>query len=219
MVRGKPAFGSVCAKAPLGENGKKDQIFSRLSKIYKLTNGFSFCPMGCNLCEVRENLLLLPYEDEFIARVCGNLDSLAFGKRQFGVCWEQENQPCPMLKRDGSCAIYSMRPFDCRSFPIVPRFPLKRVEFFMADISYCPVKEMFSMSKFMGTIMQCWLDVVHFLPDKWKKRYDYLNRHSYNGGKFLGTWMAHQHSSRLNVSDVGRRPYRANASRVESCYL
>jgi len=188
MVGEKPAFGSICAKAPINGNEKKDQVFSRISKIYKLTDGFAFCPRGCNLCEEMENLLLLPHEDKFIARTRGKLETIAFEKRRFGVCWEQVNQPCPMLKRDGSCAIYSTRPFDCRSFPIVPKFLLKqsRVEFFLANVAYCPAKEMFS-TEFISTTMQCWLDVIQFLPDKWQKRYNHLNRRSYEEGKFLGT--------------------------------
>jgi Fe-S-cluster containining protein len=187
MARYNAALRSVHAKTSADENKNKGQIFSKLSKIYTLTDEFSFCPVGCNLCEERENLLLLPYESEFIAKGCGTSGAIAFGKLRFGICWEQVNQPCPMLKRDGSCAVYSKRPFDCRSFPIVPRFPLKqpRVEFFMANVPYCPTKEAFSTPEFTITTIRCWLDIVQFLPDKWKKRYNYLNRHSYSKGKFL----------------------------------
>ncbi len=87
---------------------------------------------------------------------------------------------CTMLQSSGTCQLYHKRPFDCRSFPIVPRFSLDKdnsIEFFLAN-SYCPILKTLP-SSFIKTTVECWISVAEDLPLEWKKMYNGLNQHCY----------------------------------------
>jgi Fe-S-cluster containining protein len=162
----------------------KNQMLVRLAYIYKLTDEFSgMCPPACTLCENRESLMLLPYEEELIQDNSGKKgQSNIFLKNDCGYYYQPLGFSCPMLHSSGSCKMYNKRPFDCRSFPVVPRFQLDKdnsIEFFLAN-SYCPQLQNLS-SKFIKITIECWRYIAENLSSEWKTTYNKLNQHSYTG--------------------------------------
>ncbi len=160
----------------------KNQMLVRLAYIYKLTDEFSgMCPPACTLCENRETLMLLPYEEELIQDNSGKKDrSKMFLKNDCGYYYQPFGFSCPMLHSSGTCKVYHKRPFDCRSFPIVPRFQLDNdnsIEFFLAN-PYCPILQDLSRN-FIKITSESWQYIAENLPFDWKATYNKLNQHSY----------------------------------------
>ena len=157
----------------------KELMHSKLTIIYNETNRFSYiCPERSSLCEKRENLLLLPWEEDFVLR--NEKTSIKFHRNyQERYCIELIHLQCPWLNKKGLCIIYPKRPFDCRSFPIVPRFSLKpkRVEFFLSP--YCPIVNKLPKD-FIKTIIRSWMSIEKYLPSEWKTLYNSLNEYTYN---------------------------------------
>lgn len=159
----------------------KSHILPILKQIYNETNKYSaICPANCDKCEDREDLLLLPSEEEFIIQ---NQPSSKFCiKDEDGFCYIKDDSPCPKFNSNSKCDIYQFRPLDCRSFPVVPRFSLVNstsIDFFFAN-SYCPLIKNKELSKeFIKTTIYCWKSIVIYLPLKWKELYNNLNGHSY----------------------------------------
>lgn len=150
----------------------------KFDKIYSKADRFAgICPDGCSLCEDEENLLLLPYEKEHISGSANT--ELMFHKDCDGDYVERTEPPCPSLQKDGTCSIYSNRPFDCRSFPIVPKFSIDSsdVEFYFAR-QYCPIVNKLS-SDFIRMTINCWRAIEKDLSVTWKVKYNELNEHNY----------------------------------------
>ena len=162
-------------------NINKIEIHSKLTTIYEITDKFSgTCPKGCALCEDRETLMLLPYEDEFMHRNIEKKQIDMFLKNSSGYHYQPLGFSCSMLQSSGTCQVYPKRPFDCRSFPIVPRFSLDKnnsIEFFLAN-SYCPILNTLP-SNFIKNTIKCWKYIAENLPLDWKKMYNNLNQHCY----------------------------------------
>ncbi len=165
----------------MNDNNIKNQIVSKLYDIYKSTDQFSgMCPSGCNLCEDRETLMLLPYEEEFIREDIEKNKINMFLKDCCGYCYQPIGYSCSMLHPSGVCKVYQKRPYDCRSFPIVPRFKLDKnnsIDFFLTN-SYCPILNNLPKN-FIKTTIECWRSIVGTLPDGWKIMYNKLNQHCY----------------------------------------
>lgn len=53
--------------------------------------------------------------DELIEKCYGNV-TITSGKRFWTRDW-RKGRPCPFLKEDNTCGIYSVRPNACRAFP------------------------------------------------------------------------------------------------------
>ena len=166
----------------IDNNINKNEIFPKLATIHRLSDKYSgMCPSGCTLCEDRETLMLLPCEDEFIHENSEKDQTNMFFKDKCGFCYQPKGFACPMLHSSGTCKVYKTRPFDCRSFPVVPRFQLDKsnsIEFFLTD-SYCPILNNLS-SKFIKTTIDCWQSIAENLPADWKIMYNKLNQHCYN---------------------------------------
>ncbi len=166
----------------INNNVHKNQTLARLAHIYKLTDEFSgMCPKTCALCENRESLMLLPYEEELIQDNSGKIDqNNMFLKDRCGYYYQPLGFSCPMLHSSGTCKMYHKRPFDCRSFPVVPRFQLDKgnsIDFFLAN-PYCPLLQNLS-SDFIKITIECWRYFAENLSSDWKTSYNKLNQHSY----------------------------------------
>ena len=156
-------------------------LFSKYSYIYELTEQFlDICPKVCILCEEKENLLLLPYENEFINNRYIN-KKYTFHKTKLGYYSEPINKKCTMLSTDGRCKLHGNHPLDCRSFPLVPKFSIKspaKVDFFIAD-SYCPICNELP-DNFVFINKKCWQFIAEDIPNKWKYLYNIQNKHNYS---------------------------------------
>lgn len=154
----------------------KNQMHSKLEKIYRITDKISCgCPIGCNFCEDRETLMLLPFEDEFM-NIHLEDDNEMFLRNENGFCYQPKGFKCSKLHDSGICTVHKKRPFDCRSFPVVPYFSLENkngIDYYLAD-KYCPILNDISRD-FLRTTMDCWSSVVEFLPLDWKRLYNNLN--------------------------------------------
>ncbi len=169
-------------KIYMNNNIQKNQILAKLAYVYKLTDKFSgMCPDACMLCENRESLMLLPYEEELIQDNSTKKDqSDMFLENDCGYYYQPLGFSCPMLQSSGTCKMYHKRPFDCRSFPVVPRFQLDKdnsIEFFLAN-SYCPQLQNLS-NNFIKITIDCWRYISENVPSDWKILYNKLNQHSY----------------------------------------
>jgi Fe-S-cluster containining protein len=161
----------------------KNKIFSQLFNVYNLTDEFSnSCPSGCSLCEHKESLMFLPFEEEYILKETGEDQSNMYLKNQYGHCYQPFGFSCSMLNSIGTCKIYNVRPFDCRSFPIIPLFNLgeanNAIDFYLAS-SYCPIVKNLP-ENFINTTIECWKSIAENLPDDWKMEYNKLNKHNYS---------------------------------------
>jgi Fe-S-cluster containining protein len=164
------------------DNIHKNQMLAKIAYIYKLTDEFSgSCPHACNLCENRESLMLLPHEEELIQDNSGKKDqSNMFLKNCYGYYYQPLGFSCPRLHSSGACKMYNKRPFDCRSFPVIPRFRLDKdnsIEFFLSN-PYCPILQNLS-NDFIKITIECWQYIAENLPIDWKATYNELNQHSY----------------------------------------
>jgi len=159
---------------------EKNQVFTKLFDIYDLTSECSdLCPSGCSLCENKETLMLLPFEDEYICSESGKDQRDMYLKNQNGHCYQPPGFSCSNLGLTGACRIYQVRPFDCRSFPIVPKFgPDHAIDFYLAG-SYCPLIDKLP-EYFIRTTIECWESIFENLPNDWKNMYNRLNEHNYS---------------------------------------
>lgn len=159
----------------------KSEILNKLINFYKLIDGFSgMCPPECDLCEKKETLILLPHEEELMHEHIENKEPNMFFKTSCGYHYQPLGFSCSMLQSSGTCQIYPKRPFDCRSFPVVPRFRLDEndsIEFFLAS-SYCPILTNLP-NNFIKTTIQCWISIAENLSLEWKRMYNNLNQHCY----------------------------------------
>ncbi|MDO8532409.1 MAG: hypothetical protein Q7T26_09680 [Dehalococcoidia bacterium] len=161
----------------------RERLFRKFALAYRLTDPFSgICPDDCRKCEERESLMLLPYEEEFIrAQFAGQSGRVpadfpqavvTVGKCRLNVGYAPgDAAPCPMLEQaTGFCAIYTSRPFDCRSFPLVPYFRADGgVDFKLAR--YCPIATRVS-EEFIRVTREMWETFLEDLPLGWRRLYN-----------------------------------------------
>ncbi|GEM_PF-1258233 len=161
----------------------RERLFRKFALAYRLTEPFSgICPDDCRKCEERESLMLLPYEDEFIksqlAEQAGRFPAnfpravVTVGRCRLNVGYAAgDAEPCPMLEQStGFCTIYSARPFDCRSFPLVPYFRADGgVDFKLAR--YCPIATKVS-EEFISVTRRMWETFMEDLPMGWRRLYN-----------------------------------------------
>ena len=79
---------------------------------------------------------------------------------------------CPYLSSDNLCGIHSNRPFDCRSFPLVPIFGIQEKIRFEIE-SACPSKDTFS-SPFQLQLKKLWSEIQDLLPISYCQLYNDL---------------------------------------------
>lgn len=120
----------------------------------------------CELSEGGEVAILLPDEDKFIYSRLAKLDSKVSMEsvKLLSIC----NGLCPFLK-GSMCSIHSDRPFDCRSYPIVPRFgDNDSVEFTLSTL--CPHRAHITES-FASTMINSWGMLFPLLTQEWRDNY------------------------------------------------
>jgi len=131
------------------------------------------CPsLDCEAGDA-EQVLFLPYEMEFILERLKlpvnpfetvTLEGMAYG-------FMSGSRDCSFFKTP-DCQIHDLRPYDCRSFPILPEFlPDGKVEFRWA--SYCPLSRKLK-PRLVELFTSCWLDLATHLPQAWKSHYNAL---------------------------------------------
>jgi Fe-S-cluster containining protein len=80
--------------------------------------------------------------------------------------------PCPFLTADHKCGIHSIRPLDCRSFPLIPVFNLDGTISFRVDAE-CPSACTFSPI-YETQLKQVWEDLLPSLPMNYRMLYNRL---------------------------------------------
>jgi Fe-S-cluster containining protein len=127
------------------------------------------------LCETTdsEQALFLPYELEYIQNqlhlTSNPFETILLGNQTYG--YMSGKRDCPYFKPP-DCQIHDLRPFDCRSFPILPRFdPKGSVHFFLSP--YCPLSDK-TGTQFLRLIMSSWQGLASDLPGAWKDHYNRL---------------------------------------------
>ena len=159
------------------KKNQKNEMFALIEKVYRLTEpAVMDCAGSCDgACETKmtETVLFLPHELEYIMERVGLKESpfqeIGLPSGRYGMMGYEKN--CPFLLYKG-CDIRPFRPFDCRSFPICPRFPDSSrdpVEFYLA--AYCPLKDNLS-SEYIACIKKSWEILLPHLPSDWKRFYN-----------------------------------------------
>jgi len=156
---------------------RKQQFFQLIEKVYRLSEpAVMDCAGSCDgTCETKmtETVLFLPFELEYILASAGLKENpfqeVQLPSGRYGMMDYHQN--CPFLEYKG-CGIRPLRPFDCRSFPISPRFPdspLAPLEFYLA--TYCPLKDNLS-APYIDGILEGWKILLPHLPSDWKHFYN-----------------------------------------------
>ncbi len=150
--------------------------FAEIESLYVQTSQATLpCQPACSdlFCESgnAEQVLFLPYELEYIREKLNLLSNPFESVPLDGVAYGFMTgfRDCPYFKGP-DCLIHNLRPFDCRSFPILPRFdPGGSVDFKLS--AYCPLSRSLD-SQFIGLITSCWKDLAPYLPEPWKAYYN-----------------------------------------------
>lgn len=162
-----------------GKENRKHQFFQLIERVYRLSEpAVMDCAGSCDgACETKmtETVLFLPFELEYILDKEGLQENpfqeVQLPSGRYGMMDYHQN--CPFLIYKG-CGIRPVRPFDCRSFPIYPRFSgsaLDCLEFHLAP--YCPLKAKLSAS-YIDYIVEGWKILLPHLPPDWKDFYNSL---------------------------------------------
>ncbi|MDH7498866.1 MAG: hypothetical protein QHH30_00575 [candidate division NC10 bacterium] len=161
---------------------RKQQFFQLIEKVYRVSEpAVMDCAGSCDgACETQmaETVLFLPFELEYIlahAGLKGNpFQEVQLPSGRYGMMDYHRN--CPFLIYKG-CGIRPFRPFDCRSFPISPRFPdapLDPLEFYLAP--YCPLRDRLS-APYIDCILEGWRILSPHLPSDWKQFYNSVSHY------------------------------------------
>lgn len=157
----------------------KEEAFRLLSIVYNLTNGTDGeikkcldcigCP--CEAAESGEHVTLLPYEAEYIA--C-KLKKQGREDLALLINTISEAGICPFLKED-RCSIHNIRPIDCRSYPVVPKFDGIDLSFAMSKA--CPHwMQINDNQKFVDLFKQVWIMLLPLLGKTWCEEYILRNQ-------------------------------------------
>lgn len=112
----------------------------------------------------------LPYDPRFVRRLANNYES-SFEKiieRYYGrwindnkwTSMEEKRTPCPFLKENKRCKIYSIRPDSCRAYPLDTDFGRQEVN--------CPAYKEFYLESFVRDALE--ENELYFL--EMKEKYD-----------------------------------------------
>ena len=160
-----------------GGNLDKGDWFKIIEEVYKITDKATMpcmeanCGGSCEIGDISETVILLPYEMEYISEKCSvplssfkTMDIKNFGK--IGIM--DYDSICPFLT-ETECIIRPYRMFDCRSFPIVATWINGKMGFSFAK--GCPLNYTLSLS-FKDKIIMAWNLLDPILPKEWKEYYD-----------------------------------------------
>jgi Fe-S-cluster containining protein len=163
--------------------------FALLAQIYQETEArvselpcFDYCPDS--ICERDEKVFFLPFEMEFIAERTG-LDLKSTGAfwrlkipvlsgsadgQSVSIGLKDRHRICPFLNEDNACALHRNRPFDCRSFPLLPTFYSDGSTSFELR-EYCPLVQVLDLKYFIELYKRLWGFLSPRLPMGWKYLY------------------------------------------------
>jgi len=162
----------------------RTEWFTLIDRLYDETKKSSlpcseYCP-NC-LCEKDEKVYFLPFEMEYISEITG-IDLKASGffwtmdipyqGQNLPIALKSKQQICPLLSEDNQCTIHENRPFDCRSFPLMPVFNNEQLSFELEI--YCPLVNVqvdAQLKHFIKLYTRLWTSLVRRLPDSWKYLY------------------------------------------------
>jgi Fe-S-cluster containining protein len=155
-------------------SNKKDIILKLISDIYKLTDTedaeYAPCQYCNGVCEDNEKgeiVTFLPFEKEHIYNSVSKGGSIISGKIIKSI---SNNHPslCPFL--NNRCSLHKYRPFDCRSYPLVPYFKKDGSwEIFYAE--KCPYTQE-TTKPFFNVIVDSWNMIFPHLSEGWKQNYN-----------------------------------------------
>lgn len=168
----------------------KKHWFILLEYLYKETHTIvselpclQYCPECICEKQVREKIYFLPFEIEFIQHKTG----IGFDRRlnhfwtielptsitqTLSIGLKSKLQDCPFLSETNQCTVYKNRPFDCRSFPLMPIFTKDTVDFELEE--YCPLvnaEYIFLLNDFVILYKRLWRLLEKRLPISWKVMY------------------------------------------------
>lgn len=155
----------------------KQDWFRVMEQVYRITEKATMpcmeanCGGSCEVGDISETAILLPYEMEFISEKAGvplsdfkriEIENLG----RIGIM--DYDSICPFLS-ETDCIIRPLRMFDCRSYPIVATWKNGLLEFSFAK--GCPLNYTLS-DTFKKTITETWRMLDPLLPIEWKVYYD-----------------------------------------------
>lgn len=157
-------------------NLEKRLITMRETIQYSRTALSSFdhiCPLGCNVCEEKETLVLLPTEETFWMYPDDYISAFRITSQGYLYILESDEH-CPFF--NGTiCSDYDHRPIDCRIHPLYPVFNINDNTFLMGIASsYCPMANSLPREFIMSAIKVCTM-LNRKAPLQWKKLYNEIN--------------------------------------------
>jgi len=137
------------------------------------------CPEARCETEGDEGVLFLPYEHEVVSEYLGrditeieSVHLMELSTLSLPVVYLDGESPCPFLTANLRCSIHDARPFDCRSYPVMPIFEANgRVLFYQAYPKDCPLGGKVS-DDFRELMESLWREVNPHLPQEWKRFYN-----------------------------------------------
>lgn len=153
---------------------KKDTILKLIGDIYKLTDTeeaeFTPC-LDCNgVCEdiqTGERVTFLPFEKEHIQDSLSK-DGLTISGKSIKSISDNNPSPCPFLTN--RCDLHKYRPFDCRSYPLIPSFN-EDGSWKILFSKRCPYTGKTSKT-FFDIVENSWKIIFPFLTESWKQSYN-----------------------------------------------
>lgn len=153
---------------------KKDIILKMISEIYELTDTEEAeyapcqdCNGVCEDAETGERVTFLPFEKDHIHNSISANGFIISGKEIKSI---SETHPalCPFLTN--RCTLHKYRPFDCRSYPLIPFFD-KDGSWDIHFSKKCPYTQKTTTS-FISIIENSWKIIFPFLSEEWKQNYN-----------------------------------------------
>jgi len=123
--------------------------------------------------------IMLPFEREYLLSKTGiTQEQLQYAPLEItpdiniDIGYITSAKPCPYLTADHECGIHSIRPLDCRSFPLIPFFNLDGTIAFRVDIE-CPSAKTLSAAH-QEKLIGVWTDLLPELPMNYRILYNVL---------------------------------------------
>ncbi len=175
-------------------NALKQDWFQRLTTLYNSISESSglecetrchgrCCPKQKTAQNIAEAIghvaIMLPFEREYIIAQTGISPNLIQSIRipfsnnnELDIGFITNDLPCPFLTKENHCAIYNIRPLDCRSFPLIPVFEEDGTLNFRVD-NDCPSVITFS-SSYRESFQYLWLELLPHLPMSYRMTFNDL---------------------------------------------